>query len=222
MWDQTRSQTITDILSWFCIMLSSGLLLFPFNSTEIHANRKALDCYMIYYSVFAGSLHFIWIVAVTCKLYPVLCTLNAGIFTALTKTYDSPLWKQQKDWFIQVHTAYPAAAGFRFICLENPSALKSKFQNKLLSFSSAAWMQTLWKAQRSCCLNISLNLFLVTTVIKASASGVFLVTTASVWPRDGDAGFQVHRIYVNDTGAHQNEWGRLNPCRCLARKEQTT
>lgn len=139
------------------------------------------------------------------------CTNQDILFTAL---------EVAEDWFILVRSAHPAAVGFNIICLENPSELKSKFQNKLLSFSSAAWLHASWEIQRFFCLNASLNLVFITVLMRASAWGIFPGTTASVWPPDVEVGFQLHLIYVNDEQTHQSESEPLNHCRSAALKER--
>lgn len=146
-------QRIIDILGWLLHFAGLSICyLFPTQQKSIQMARHLQVAWFI-----MPPLHLIWIFAITCKLCPVLCILKKGIFTTLTKIYYSALWRQQKDWFIQVCTAHSAAVRFQIICLENPSELKRNFQNKLLSFSSAAWLHTPWKVQRFFCINISLN-----------------------------------------------------------------
>lgn len=111
------------------------------------------------------------------------------------------------DWFIQVCTAHPPAVGFRIIGLENPSELKSKFQNILLSFTSAAWLHI--PCEKFCLPKC----FLKPLFSKYSYESKCLRSSSSdksYWPCDVEVGFQLHLIHVNNKLAHQNESELLN------------
>ena len=176
---------------WALDYTGPHLSLFFFHRNRNPWDGKVLACGMIYYSVFAGVSFLLspqqksmrWEGA--CLLHDLLLSLcRIGTFHLNicnhTQVVPGALYLEcrnlyctnqdilfttlevAEDWFILVRSAHPAAVEFKIICLENPSELKSKFQNKLLSFSSASWLHASWEVQRFFCLNASLNLVFIT------------------------------------------------------------